>query len=44
MDDVATTGITIVVDEQRRPHLAGAVIDWDGPGKGFRFNNPNVKP
>ena len=44
--DLRTTsgGINILVDKQSWPYLAGAVVDWDVPGKGFRFNNPNAKP
>ena len=43
--DVRTTsgGVNIVVDQESWPYLAGAVVDLDASGKGFRFDNPNLK-
>jgi iron-sulfur cluster assembly protein len=43
--DVRTTsgGVNIVVDQESWPYLAGAVVDLDASGKGFRFDNPNMK-
>jgi iron-sulfur cluster assembly accessory protein len=37
-------GIDVVVDADSWPYLAGAEVDWDEKGGGFRFHNPNAKP
>ncbi len=39
-----TRGVTVVVDSQSLPYLAGAELDFvrEGLNEGFRFHNPNV--
>lgn len=40
-----TNGVKVLLDEDSRPYVEGAVIDWQGStlgGGGFKFTNPNA--
>jgi iron-sulfur cluster assembly protein len=40
-----SNGVTILVDQQSLPYIAGMELDYtrEGLNEGFKFNNPNVK-
>lgn len=40
-----TNGVKVLLDGESRPHVEGAVVDWQGStlgSGGFKFENPNA--